>query len=146
VQPLDPTDPERIGRYRLTHRLGAGGMGRVYLGRTAAGRKVVVKVILPQYAGDAEFRGRFAREAAAAARVGGFHTAPVVDGFSHRASAAMLASAQITLASTTQLMDVRTGDWALELVSRFGLPETGWPERWVISGLSAGGNRRASAG
>ncbi|MFY7069218.1 protein kinase domain-containing protein [Nocardiopsis changdeensis] len=79
MQPLDPTDPERIGRYRLTHRLGAGGMGRVYLGRTAAGRKVVVKVILPQYAGDAEFRGRFAREAAAAARVGGFHTAPVVD-------------------------------------------------------------------
>ncbi|MBB4934385.1 WD40 repeat protein [Lipingzhangella halophila] len=79
MDPLEPGDPERVGRYRITHRLGAGGMGRVYIARTPAGRQVVVKVIHSGHASDAGFRARFAREAEAARRVGGFHTAPVVD-------------------------------------------------------------------
>jgi rhamnulokinase len=33
-----------------------------------------------------------------------------------------------TMASTTQLVDVRTGQWASDLIRQFGLPETGWPE------------------
>lgn len=79
MKPLGPKDPERIGVYRLTHLLGSGGMGRVYLGRTRAGRKVAVKVIHALFAEDHEFRARFAREVEAARRVGGFHTAQVVD-------------------------------------------------------------------
>jgi len=79
VQPLHPTDPARVGRYRLTHRLGAGGMGRVYLALTPASRRIVVKVVLTEYADEPDFRARFAREVEAARRVGGFHTAPVVD-------------------------------------------------------------------
>ncbi|WP_306366177.1 serine/threonine-protein kinase [Nocardiopsis sp. CC223A] len=79
MDPLLPVDPEHIGRYRLTHRLGAGGMGQVYLARTPSGRRIVVKVIRPEYVKDDEFRTRFAREAEAARQVGGFHTAQVVD-------------------------------------------------------------------
>ncbi|MDE3721352.1 serine/threonine protein kinase [Nocardiopsis sp. N85] len=79
MEPLHPTDPPRIGGYRLTARLGAGGMGRVYLARTTSGRLLVVKVVHPELAGEEGFRARFAREAEAARRVGGFHTAQVVD-------------------------------------------------------------------
>src|SRR5690606_17430491 len=79
MEPLLPGDPERVGPYRLVGRLGAGGMGQVFLARSPGGRPVVVKVILPEYASDAEYRARFAREVEAARRVGGFHTAQVVD-------------------------------------------------------------------
>lgn len=54
-------------------------MGQVYLARTASGRHVVVKVIRPEFTDDPEFRARFAREAEISRRVGGFHTAQVVD-------------------------------------------------------------------
>ncbi|MFF7260613.1 PQQ-binding-like beta-propeller repeat protein [Streptomyces sp. NPDC008159] len=76
---LEPGDPERIGRYRIVARLGAGGMGRVYLGRSPGGRAVAVKVVRAELAEDAEFRRRFAREVAAARRVNGVFTAGVVD-------------------------------------------------------------------
>ncbi|WP_245659914.1 serine/threonine-protein kinase [Nocardia gamkensis] len=78
MQPLGMNDPARIGDYRLLGVLGVGGMGRVYLGRNAGGRTVAVKVIRPDMI-DAEFRTRFRREVAAARRVGGRFTAPVLD-------------------------------------------------------------------
>jgi serine/threonine protein kinase len=79
VGPLQAGDPLYVGGYRLTGRLGAGGMGRVFLGASPGGRKVAVKLLLPEHSADREFRQRFAREVAAARQVGGFHTAPVVD-------------------------------------------------------------------
>ncbi|WP_287462895.1 serine/threonine-protein kinase [Thermobifida sp.] len=79
VGPLENGDPERIGRYRLIGRLGAGGMGQVYFGRSAAGRPVAVKRIHPHMAADQSFRERFAREVTAARRVSGAFTAPVID-------------------------------------------------------------------
>jgi len=54
-------------------------MGRVYLGRSAGGRTVAVKVVHPHFASDEEFRARFRREVEAARRVGGAWTAPVLD-------------------------------------------------------------------
>ncbi|MET9688990.1 bifunctional serine/threonine protein kinase/MFS transporter [Streptomyces sp. NPDC006514] len=72
-------DPSRIGPYRLIARLGAGGMGLVYLGRSEGGRTVAVKVVQTEFAGNPEFRRRFAREVAAARRVGGNWTAAVLD-------------------------------------------------------------------
>ncbi|MFI7367601.1 MDR family MFS transporter [Streptomyces sp. NPDC050149] len=79
MKPLTPEDPARIGPYRLIARLGEGGMGLVYLGRSEAGRTVAVKVVQAEYAGNQEFRRRFAREVAAARRVGGHWTAEVLD-------------------------------------------------------------------
>ncbi|MGW3400192.1 serine/threonine-protein kinase [Streptomyces zhihengii] len=79
MQPLDEGEPRSIGGYRLLGRLGAGGMGRVYLGRNAGGRTVAVKAVHPHFALDDEFRARFRREVEAARRVGGEWTAPVLD-------------------------------------------------------------------
>ncbi|RSS83195.1 serine/threonine-protein kinase [Streptomyces sp. WAC06614] len=79
MQPLEAGEPRAIGPYRLLGRLGAGGMGRVYLGRSAGGRTVAVKIVHPHFATDAEFRIRFRREVDAARRVGGEWTAPVLD-------------------------------------------------------------------
>ncbi|MGA5131703.1 WD40 repeat domain-containing serine/threonine protein kinase [Streptomyces olivoreticuli] len=76
---LRPDDPQRVGPYRLDGRLGAGGMGNVYLATSPGGRKVAVKVIRPELAATPQFRVRFAREVDAARQVGGFHTAQVVD-------------------------------------------------------------------
>ncbi|WP_157875757.1 serine/threonine-protein kinase, partial [Streptacidiphilus griseoplanus] len=81
MKPLQAGDPPAVGdgRYRLAARLGQGGMGVVYLGWSPSGRPVAVKVVRPELSTDAEFRRRFSEEVAAARRVGGFHTAPVVD-------------------------------------------------------------------
>lgn len=76
---LDADDPRQVGPYVLINRLGYGGMGRVYLGRSVGGRLVAVKVIRPDLADDAQFRARFGHEVAAAQRVNGFYTAAVVD-------------------------------------------------------------------
>ena len=79
MQPLEAEDPQVIGAYRLLGRLGSGGMGVVYLGRSAGGRTVAVKVVHAHFALDEEFRARFRREVDAARRVGGSWTAPVLD-------------------------------------------------------------------
>ena len=76
---LQPGDPRWIGPYWLEGRLGSGGMGRVYLGRSPGGRPVAIKVIRAELAEDAEFRARFAREVSTARKVSGIFTAPVVD-------------------------------------------------------------------
>ncbi|MET8077658.1 endo alpha-1,4 polygalactosaminidase [Streptomyces sp. NPDC005303] len=76
---LSAGDPESIGGYTLVDRLGSGGMGVVYLGRSDSGRQVAVKLVHPAYALDEEFRTRFRQEVAAARRVSGAFTAPVVD-------------------------------------------------------------------
>lgn len=78
-EPLGASDPASVGPYRLVGRLGRGGMGMVYLGRSRGGRDVAVKVVSPELAVDDRFRRRFEREVAAARRVGGFYTAAVVD-------------------------------------------------------------------
>ena len=78
-QPLGADDPATVGPYRLAARLGAGGMGKVYLSHTPAGRPVAIKVIRPEFAEDREFRRRFGQEVQAARRVQGLYTAPVVD-------------------------------------------------------------------
>ncbi|MFD8003927.1 serine/threonine-protein kinase [Streptomyces mirabilis] len=73
------SDPMKIGPYRIVGRLGSGGMGWVYLGRSPAGREVAVKVVRPELAAEGEFRERFAREVAAARVVSGAYTAAVID-------------------------------------------------------------------
>ncbi|MFI1105526.1 serine/threonine-protein kinase [Streptomyces melanogenes] len=79
MEDLAAGDPSHIGPFRLLGRLGAGGMGRVYLARSAGGRTVAVKLVREPYAHRSEFRARFAREVAAARRVGGEWTAHVLD-------------------------------------------------------------------
>jgi len=78
MKPLAADDPRMIGEYRLRAQLGAGGMGRVYLGLSPAGRAVAIKVVHPDLASDADFLRRFGQEVAAARAVSGIYTAPVV--------------------------------------------------------------------
>jgi eukaryotic-like serine/threonine-protein kinase len=79
LRDLLPDEPRIIGPYKLVGQLGDGGMGRVYLGRSAGGRPVAVKVVHRHYATDPDFRVRFRREVAAARKVSGLFTAMVVD-------------------------------------------------------------------
>ncbi|MFF2956614.1 serine/threonine-protein kinase [Kitasatospora sp. NPDC057965] len=78
-QGLSQDDPREVGGHLLYARLGAGGMGRVYLSYTPGGRPVALKVVRPELAGDPEFRARFAQEVASARRIHGLYTAQVVD-------------------------------------------------------------------
>ncbi|MFJ3768860.1 serine/threonine-protein kinase [Streptomyces sp. NPDC090082] len=78
-QPLAADDPTTVAGYRLAARLGAGGMGKVYLSYTPGGRAVAIKLIRPEFGEDAEFRRRFAQEVRSAQRVQGLFTAPVID-------------------------------------------------------------------
>jgi hypothetical protein len=76
---LQPDDPREIGPYRLLGQLGSGGMGHVFLGMSAGGRPIAVKVIRTELATDPDFRARFRGEVAAAQKVSGLFTALVVD-------------------------------------------------------------------
>src|SRR5215471_763171 len=79
MEPSTGDDPGEIAGYRLGARLGAGGMGRVYLAATPGGRPVALKVVRPELGDDPDFRHRFRQEVAAARRVGGLYTAQVLD-------------------------------------------------------------------
>ncbi|MFF2780229.1 serine/threonine-protein kinase [Streptomyces sp. NPDC058052] len=75
---LTADDPREIGGYRLQARLGSGGMGVVYLAHTPGGRPIALKAVREEFAGDPEFRLRFAQEVASAERIHGLFTAQVV--------------------------------------------------------------------
>ena len=77
--PLRQTDPSQVGRYRLVARLGAGGMGVVYLGVDPNGQQVAVKVLRPELADNPEFRVRFGREVTMLTRVQGVCTVRVIE-------------------------------------------------------------------
>ncbi|WP_328949298.1 protein kinase [Streptomyces sp. NBC_00184] len=79
MEKLGSADPQRIGAYRLLGRLGAGGMGQVYLARSDRGRVVALKLVREELAAQQEFRDRFRQEVRAARRVGSTWTAPVLD-------------------------------------------------------------------
>jgi serine/threonine protein kinase len=79
VEPLSPGDPGSVASYRLRGRLGAGGMGVVYLAFTPGGRPVALKVVRPELGDDPDFRARFRQEIEAARRVHGLYTAQLLD-------------------------------------------------------------------
>ncbi|MET9422705.1 protein kinase [Streptomyces sp. NPDC006540] len=79
LAPLTHTDPVTIGSFTLLARLGHGGMGTVYLARTAGGRTVALKTMHATIAADPAARTRFHLETDAARIIGGHHGATVVD-------------------------------------------------------------------
>ncbi|MFI9269367.1 PQQ-binding-like beta-propeller repeat protein [Kitasatospora sp. NPDC052896] len=101
---LTAQDPRRIGPFEVLGRLGAGGMGLVYLARSASGRRVAIKTVRGELAEDELFRVRFAREIAAAKTVGGFYTAAVVDADAD-APVPWLATAYVPAPSLEDLVD-----------------------------------------
>ncbi|WP_175409580.1 serine/threonine-protein kinase [Streptomyces sp. TRM64462] len=80
---LQAQDPAELGDFRLAARLGEGGMGQVFIASSPGGQSAAVKVIRPEFARDAEFGQRFAREVRAAQRVRGAHLAPLLDADPH---------------------------------------------------------------
>jgi outer membrane protein assembly factor BamB/serine/threonine protein kinase len=115
---LTAGDPRRVGRYRIVARLGAGGMGQVYLGRSPGGRAVAVKVVRPELAQDPDFRRRFAREVAAARRVNGVFTAGVVDADAE-GTPAWLATSYVPGMSLGEAVSAH-GRWPAEPVRALG--------------------------
>ncbi|WP_433796672.1 serine/threonine protein kinase [Actinoplanes sp. CA-252034] len=77
--PMMPNDPRWLGHYELIGRVGEGGMGTVFLGRSPEGQLVAVKMLRAEHAWDTEFRGRFRSEVNRAREVPGFCTAAVLD-------------------------------------------------------------------
>jgi serine/threonine protein kinase len=122
LESLRRWDPERIGPYTLLGRLGAGAMGQVYLGRSAAGRLVAVKTIKIELAEEPGFRARFGREVAAARRVSGVFTAAVVAADAD-ADVPWLATAYVPAPSLSQLVK-KTGPLPVESV------------RWLAAGCA----------
>ncbi|WP_328854641.1 protein kinase [Microbispora hainanensis] len=111
---LREDDPQQVGPFRIEARLGEGGMGRVYFGRSRSGRAVAVKVVRPELAGDADFRRRFDREIATARKVNGFFTAGVVDA-DPQGSPPWLATAYVPGLSLEDAVDEH-GPWPEESV------------------------------
>lgn len=61
MKALSPRDPKKIGDFTIVSRLGAGGMGDVYLGERD-GENLAIKVIRDSFADDAAYVARFTRE------------------------------------------------------------------------------------
>ncbi|MEU1310222.1 PQQ-binding-like beta-propeller repeat protein [Streptomyces cinnamoneus] len=103
VEQLTQHDPRRIGPFEVLGRLGAGGMGLVYLARSASGRRVAIKTVRTELAEDQLFRVRFTREVEAARAVSGFYTAAVVDA-DPRAAVPWLATAYVPAPSLEEII------------------------------------------
>ncbi|MBF9067208.1 protein kinase [Streptacidiphilus sp. NEAU-YB345] len=84
-----------MGPYQLVGRLGVGGMGRVYLGRSKGGRLVAVKVVRQDLVDEPGFRDRFIREVNAARLVNALYTAGVVDAAHSEDDAVWMATAYV---------------------------------------------------
>jgi len=106
---LHVDDPQHVGPFRIVARLGEGGMGRVYLGRSKTGRAVAVKVVRPDLAGDHDFRRRFTREVEVARTVSGFFAVEVVAADPH-ASPPWLATAYVPGVPLDEAVD-EYGPW-----------------------------------
>ncbi|MYU20400.1 serine/threonine-protein kinase [Streptomyces sp. SID8352] len=122
VDQLTQHDPRRIGPFEVLGRLGAGGMGLVYLARSASGRRVAIKTVRTELAEDQLFRVRFTREVEAARAVSGFYTAAVVDA-DPRAAVPWLATAYVPAPSLE------------EIVSECG-PLPAQAVRWLAAGVA----------
>ncbi|MER7466732.1 serine/threonine-protein kinase [Streptomyces sp. NPDC097981] len=105
MQPLTDDDPRWLGNHRLLYRLGAGGMGAVYLGRSPGGRTVAVKVVRADLAADPGFRARFAREVRASRALTGPGTVPMLDSDTE-AAVPWLASAYVPGHTLFEALDV----------------------------------------
>ncbi|MEV8065408.1 PQQ-binding-like beta-propeller repeat protein [Streptomyces sp. NPDC085995] len=119
---LTQHDPRRIGPFEVLGRLGAGGMGLVYLARSASGRRVAIKTVRTELAEDQLFRVRFTREVEAARAVSGFYTAAVVDA-DPRAAVPWLATAYVPAPSLE------------EIVTECG-PLPAQAVRWLAAGIA----------
>jgi outer membrane protein assembly factor BamB len=104
VEQLTQYDPRRIGPFEVLGRLGSGGMGLVYLARSASGRRVAIKTVRAELAEDQLFRVRFTREVEAARAVSGFYTAAVVDA-DPRAAVPWLATAYVPAPSLEEIIN-----------------------------------------
>ncbi|MFG2561213.1 PQQ-binding-like beta-propeller repeat protein [Streptomyces sp. NPDC048496] len=104
VEQLTQHDPRRIGPFEVLGRLGAGGMGLVYLARSASGRRVAIKTVRTELAEDQLFRVRFTREVEAARAISGFYTAAVVDA-DPRAAVPWLATAYVPAPSLEEIVN-----------------------------------------
>ncbi|MEV5201686.1 PQQ-binding-like beta-propeller repeat protein [Streptomyces sp. NPDC053720] len=122
MEQLTQHDPRRIGPFEVLGRLGAGGMGLVYLARSASGRRVAIKTVRTELAEDQLFRVRFTREVEAARAVSGFYTAAVVDA-DPRAAVPWLATAYVPAPSLE------------EIVSECG-PMPVQAVRWLAAGIA----------
>ncbi|MFJ8926354.1 PQQ-binding-like beta-propeller repeat protein [Streptomyces sp. NPDC102364] len=119
---LTQHDPRRIGPFEVLGRLGAGGMGLVYLARSASGRRVAIKTVRTELAEDQLFRVRFTREVEAARAVSGFYTAAVVDA-DPRAAVPWLATAYVPAPSLEEIVN-ETGPLPAQAV------------RWLAAGIA----------
>ena len=114
MESLGAADPRSVGGYPLYARLGAGGMGQVYLARTVAGRPLALKTVRAEFGFDPTFGQRFAREIRNADRVRSPWTAAVVDFSPEGADPQWLATEYVAAPSLS--------DW----VAGYGpLPEAG---------------------
>ncbi|HEX8866073.1 MAG TPA: serine/threonine-protein kinase, partial [Lentzea sp.] len=77
---LGPGDPRRLGPYRVLRRLGAGGMGAVYLAVwSGTDRQVAIKVINSEYSAHPKYRTRFTYEVRRAMKVSSPYVPRVLD-------------------------------------------------------------------